>query len=189
MDEILLEKNENIERELAYQKICEFEKNYCEDIYRLSSGSIIYEINTTRLIELGNFTENDLKEFDFLSRGNLDSPIEYPSYKNLFEAKYRSRFLKNIPVINFGELQRKLGPGILEEIAKIDKKVDVVVTKIKEADLDNDNVPDRIDIDDSRNYLQIVADLDIVKNSTNKETSEEKKKKKKVKHKENNLEL
>lgn len=185
----LLDKNEHIYSETAYEKICEFEKNYCEDIYKTSTGSIVYEINTTRLAELENLTENELKEYDFLSKENSGLPIEYPSYKKLFEAKYRNRFLKNIPAINFKELQRKLGTGILEEIAKTDKKVNAVFTKIKELDLDNDNVPDRIDIDDSKNYLQTVADLDIVKNSTNKETSEDKKKKKKEKQKKNNLEL
>lgn len=187
MSEGVLDKSVHIQRETAYEKLCEFEKNYCEDIYKTSTGSIVYEINSTRLAELENVSENELKEFDLLSKENSGLPIEYPSYKKLFEAKYRNRFLKNLPAINFNELQRKLGSGILEEIAKTDKKVNVIVTKIKEADLDNDNVPDRIDIDDSKNYLQTVADLDIVKNSTNKETSEDKKKKEK--QKKNNLEL
>jgi len=173
------------ESEFAYKKICEFEKNYCEDFNETAKGFIVYEINTTRLAELENETDLDL----FSLTKDLDSStVEFPSYKKLFEAKYKNRFLKNMAAIKLNELQRKLGPGILEEITKADKKINNLFTKIKEADLDNDNVSDRIDIDDTKNSVQTVADLDIVKNSTNKETNDDKKKKKKEKQKDNNLE-
>lgn len=41
----------------------------------------------------------------------------------------------------------------------------------KELDLDNDGVVDRIDIADSKNAVQTVADLNIVGNDTSKEVS------------------
>ncbi|MCI1591214.1 hypothetical protein [Heyndrickxia oleronia] len=43
--------------------------------------------------------------------------------------------------------------------------------RTKKRDLDNDGVPDRIDIDDTRNSVQTVSDLNIVKNMASKETA------------------
>ena len=172
---------EPIEREIAYQKICEFEKNYCEDIYLNTTGAVVYEINATRLAELENSEDNDLKDLDFLTKENLDfQTAEFPSYKKLFEAKYKNRFLKNLSAINPNELQKKLGKDTLEVVAKGDTEIKAKYAEnTKEVDLDNDGVPDRIDIDDKKNSVQTVADLDIVKNSTSKETSKGQEKKQK----------
>lgn len=175
MSEKILDKTENIERETAYQKLCEFEKNYCENIYENANGSIVYEMNPTRLAELENVAEDELKNVDF-------STIEYPSYKKLFEAKYRNKFLTNITAINSDELQKKLGKDTLETVAKNDSEIQKRYAKsIKEVDIDNDGVPNRIDIDDTKNSVQTISDLDIVKNLTSKETSRQEKKNEKQK--------
>lgn len=181
MDEMILDKIGPIEKELAYQKLCEFEKNYCEDIYLNTTGAVVYEINATRLAELENTEDHDLKELDFLTKENLDlQTIEFPSYQTLFEAKYKNRFLKNLSAIKPNELQKKLGKDTLEVVAKGDHEIKAKYTEIiKEVDLDNDGVPDRIDIDDTKNSVQTVADLDIVKNLTSKETSKDQEKKQK----------
>ncbi|MGE7954754.1 hypothetical protein [Lysinibacillus xylanilyticus] len=181
MDEKVLDKTEHIERELAYQKLCEFEKNHCEDIYMNNTGSVVYGINATRLAELENIEDNYLKDLDFLTKENLDfQTAEFPSYQKLFEAKYKNRFLKNLSAISPNELQKKLGIDTLEVVAKGDNEIKVkYAASIKEVDLDNDGVPDRIDIDDTKNSVQTVADLDIVKNLTNKETSKSQEKKQK----------
>jgi len=175
-----MDEAEPIEREIAYQKLCEFEKNYCEDIYLNTTGSVVYEINATRLAELEN-TEDPFKDLDFLTKENLDfQTVEFPSYKKLFEAKYKNRFLKNLSAINPNELQKKLGKDTLKLVAKGDTEIKARYTEnIKEVDLDNDGVPDRIDIDDTKNSVQTVADLDIVKNLTSKETSKGQDKKQK----------
>ncbi|MGR5968597.1 hypothetical protein ACT7C1_11565 [Bacillus paranthracis] len=43
----------------------------------------------------------------------------------------------------------------------------------KERDVDNDGTPDRIDIDDTKNAVQTVGDLNKIKNATSKEIQEE----------------
>lgn len=175
MDERILDKTDLIDKEEVYQKLCEFEKNYCEDIYEKSDGTIVYGIDPGRLSELENVPESELKNTDF-------STVEFPSYKELFESKYKSKFLKNIKAINPRELQKELGKDILEKASKDDSEIQKGYARsIKELDLDNDGVPDRIDIDDTKNSVQTVADLDIVKNLTSKETSKERAPKKEKK--------
>lgn len=170
MSEKPSEETEYLEIELAYQKLCEFEKNFCENIYENQAGSIVHEINMARLAELENVNESDLKNLDF-------STVEYPSYQKLFEAKYKNKFLKNFAAIKLNELHKKLGPGTLENVAKNDNEIKVRYVATKELDLDNDGVSNRIDIDDTKNSVQTVSDLDIVKNSTNKDTNRDMKKK------------
>lgn len=173
MREVILDKTEYIKKELAYQKLCAFEKSYFESIDKSPTGSIVYEIDATRLAELGSLTENDLKDLDF-------SAVQFPSYQRLFEAKYKNRFLKNIAAISPNDLQKKLGRSTIEEVTKADNEIKVKYAEsIREIDLDNDGVPDRIDIDDTKNSVQTVADLDIVKNLTSKETSKVQDKKQK----------
>lgn len=43
----------------------------------------------------------------------------------------------------------------------------------KERDVDNDGTPDRIDINDTKNAVQTVGDLNKIKNATSKEIQEE----------------
>lgn len=165
-------KNENVERdhgtdndetELAYKKLCDFEKNYCEVIYKNSSGNIVYEVDPAKLAELDNVNESALKELDF-------NTVEFPSYERLFESKYKQRFLKNIAAIQPAEIEKRLGLGTIFQASKKDRELrEQYAERIKERDLDNDGVPDRIDIDDSRNSVQTVADLNIVKNTPSKE--------------------
>ena len=171
MSEKVFDRNEHIERdrgiesELAYQKLCEFERNYCESVYEDTSGSIIFTIDPAKLAELENITENELKDLDFKT-------IEYPSYEKLFESEYKDKFLKNIAAISPNELEKRLGRGTLDEATKRDRDLKLSYAEsIKEVDLDNDGVPDRIDIDDTRNSVQTVADLNILNNATNKDTS------------------
>ena len=160
-----IEKDKGTESELAYRNLCEFEKNYCEDISVDSKGSVVYSIDPVKLAELDNVTEDDLKDLDF-------STIEFPSYEKLFEEKYKGKFLKSVAAISPKELEKRLGRGTLDQAKKKDSDLKLrYAESIKEVDLDNDGVPDRIDIDDSKNSVQTVADLNIVKNSTSKDTS------------------
>ncbi|WP_186672972.1 hypothetical protein [Sporosarcina sp. BP05] len=178
MPELAFEKNAHIERgigtekELAYQNLCQFEKNYCESISVDSKGSVIYSIDPVRLAELDNLTENDLKDLEH-------STVEFPSYEKLFEAKYKNKFLKSVAAIKPNELEKKLGQGTLDQATKRDRDLRLrYAESIKEVDLDNDGVPDRIDIDDTRSSVQTVADLNILNNTTSKDTSRDHDKKK-----------
>lgn len=175
------EKNERIERdrgteedntELAYKKLCEFEQHYCEVIYKDPSGNIVYDIDPARLAELENISENDLKQYDF-------NTVEFPSYERLFESKYKQRFQKNLAAIQPKEIEKKLGSDTLDQTVKRDQELrDSYLQRTKERDLDNDGVPDRIDIDDTRNSVQTTSDLGIVKNMASKETGRDQEKRK-----------
>lgn len=175
------EKNERIERdrgteedntELAYKKLCEFEQHYCEVIYKDPSGNIVYDIDPARLAELENISENDLKQYDF-------NTVEFPSYERLFESKYKQRFQKNLAAIQPKEIEKRLGSDTLDQTVKRDRELrDNYLQRTKERDLDNDGVPDRIDIDDTRNSVQTTSDLDIVKNLASKETGRDQEKRK-----------
>ncbi len=181
MSEKIFDKNERIERdrgtdkeeiELAYKKLCEFEQHYCEVIYKDSGGNIVYDIDPTRLAELENIPENDLKQYDF-------NTVEFPSYERLFESKYKQRFLKNIAAIQPREIEKKLGSDTLDQAVRRDRDLrESYLQRTKERDLDNDGVPDRIDIDDTRNSVQTVSDLNIVKNMASKETARDQEKRK-----------
>ncbi len=175
------EKNERIERdrgteedntELAYKKLCEFEQHYCEVIYKDPSGNIVYDIDPARLAELENISENDLKQYDF-------NTVEFPSYERLFESKYKQRFQKNLAAIQPKEIEKRLGSDTLDQTVKRDRELrDSYLQRTKERDLDNDGVPDRIDIDDTRNSVQTTSDLGIVKNMASKETGRDQEKRK-----------
>lgn len=177
----MFDKNERIERdrgteneesELAYKKLCEFEQHYCEVLYKDSSGNIVYDIDPTRLAELENIPENDLKQYDF-------NTVEFPSYERLFESKYKQRFLKNIAAIQPKEIEKKLGSETLDQVLKRDRDLrERYLETIKERDLDSDGAPDRIDIDDTRNSVQTVSDLSIVKNTASKEIGRDQESKK-----------
>lgn len=175
------EKNERIERdrgteedniELAYKKLCEFQQHYCEVIYKDSGGNIVYDIDPTRLAELENIPENTLKQYDF-------NTVEFPSYERLFESKYKQRFLKNVAAIQPKEIEKRLGSDTLDQTIKRDRELrDSYLQRTKKRDLDNDGVPDRIDIDDTRNSVQTTSDLGIVKNMASKETGRDQEKRK-----------
>ena len=134
-----------------------------------------------RLAELENISEDQLKELDF-------STVEYPSYERLFNSKYRDKFLKNVAAIRPKELERKLGRDTLNQVMKKDQEIKLrYAERIKEVDLDNDGVPVRIDIDDTKSRVQTVADLNIVKNTTSKDTNRDHEKARE--RQKNNMEL
>lgn len=186
MSEKFFDKNEHVERdrgtgeediELVYKKLCEFEQHYCEVINKDSSGNIQYDIDPTKLAELENIPENDLKQYDF-------NTVEFPSYERLFESKYKQRFLKNIASIQPKEIEKKLGSDTLNKAIKRDRDLrESYLQSIKERDFDVDGVPDRIDIDDTRNSVQTVSDLHIVDNMFSKESGRDQDKKRKERQK------
>lgn len=165
--------------EISYRTLCEFEKSFLEDFKEKDDGNI----------EFSSFNLED-KE-----RTTPTQSITYTSFKDLFEDQYKEAFLTSIESLDLKEIDNKLGAGTLQTIIARDTIIRTHYEEItKERDLDNDGTPDRIDIDDTKNSVQTVGDLDKVKNSTNKETEEEneeneEKKGKKPKRKSHDMEL
>ncbi|MED0983107.1 hypothetical protein P4T48_27495 [Bacillus paramycoides] len=163
----------------SYRTLCEFEKSFLENFKEKDNGNI-------------EFTSFDLEDKE---RKVPIQSITYTSFKDLFEEQYKDSFLTSIESLDLNELDNKLGAGTLETIIARDPIIRIRYEEItKERDLDNDGTPDRIDIDDTRNSVQTVGDLDKVKNSTNKETEEDneekkEKKEKKTKRKSHDMEL
>ncbi len=162
--------------EISYKTLCEFEKSFLENFKEKDDGNI----------EFSSFNLED-KERMFPTQS-----ITYTSFKDLFEEQYKDAFLTSIESLDLKEIDNKLGAGTLDTIMARDPIIRIRYEEItKERDLDNDGTPDRIDIDDTKNSVQTVGDLDKVKNSTNKETEEdnEEKKEKKTKRKSHDIEL
>ncbi|PEK70478.1 hypothetical protein COL32_26950 [Bacillus pseudomycoides] len=157
--------------ETSYRTLCEFEKSFLEDLKEKDDGNI-------------EFTSFDLEDKE---KKSPTRSITYTSYKDLFEDQYKDSFLTSIESLDLKEIDNKLGAGTLDTIIARDPIIRIRYEEItKERDLDTDGTPDRIDIDDTKNSVQTVGDLDKVKNSTNKETQEDNEDKKKNKTKQNN---
>lgn len=165
------------EREkFSYKILCEFEKSFLEDFKEKDDGNI----------EFSSFNLED-KE-----KTTPTQSITYTSFKDLFENQYKESFLTSIKSLDLKEINSKVGAGTLDTIMAKDPIIRIRYEEItRERDLDNDGTPDRIDIDDKKNSVQTVGDLDKVKSSTNKETEEdnEEKKEKKIKRKSHDMEL
>ncbi|GAB6767200.1 TPA: hypothetical protein ACGW7B_005570 [Bacillus nitratireducens] len=162
--------------EISYKKLCKFEKSFLETFKEKDDGNI----------EFSSFNLED-KERMFPTQS-----ITYTSFKDLFEEQYKKSFLTSIESLDLKEIDSKVGEGTLDTIIATDPIIRIRYEEItRERDLDNDGTPDRIDIDDTKNSVQTVGDLDKVKNSTNKEIEEEneEKKEKKIKQKSHDMEL
>ncbi|HDR8215281.1 TPA: hypothetical protein QC107_005755, partial [Bacillus cereus] len=156
--------------------LCKFEKSFLETFKEKDDGNI----------EFSSFNLED-KERMFPTQS-----ITYTSFKDLFEEQYKKSFLTSIESLDLKEIDSKVGEGTLDTIIATDPIIRIRYEEItRERDLDNDGTPDRIDIDDTKNSVQTVGDLDKVKNSTNKEIEEEneEKKEKKIKQKSHDMEL
>ncbi len=165
------------EREkFSYKILCEFEKSFLEDFKEKDDGNI----------EFSSFNLEDNE------RTTPTQSITYTSFKDLFEDQYKESFLTSIESLDLKEINSKVGADTLDTIMAKDPIIRIRYEEItRERDLDNDGTPDRIDIDDTKNSVQTVGDLDKVKSSTNKETEEdnEEKKEKKIKRKSHDMEL
>lgn len=156
--------------ELAYKTVCDFEKSSYEEIFKDKNENIVYQLNKSHYLELENLNEHDIDEKMF-------EPVKYPSYRKLFNTRYKERFQRNIRAINPHLLKSELGAENLFKVINQDEKLKSrYLDNLKELDLDNDGVPDRIDINDSRNAVQSNYDLNIVGNDTSKEVARAKRK-------------
>ncbi|MGR5881004.1 hypothetical protein ACT7DC_02040 [Bacillus cereus] len=144
--------------EICYQIVCEFEKSFLEHFKEQEDGKIA-------------FFSFDLED---TNRQFPTQSLTYTSYKNLFEEQYKDAFLTSIASLDEKELRHTLGTGTLETMLAKDAIIRMQYEEItKERDVDNDGTPDRIDIDDTKNAVQTVGDLNKIKNATSKEIQEE----------------
>lgn len=157
-DNVALERERSLEN--VYKTICEFEKPHYEKIEEKSDGSLTISIDP-----------NEMTNIDNLESNLMYDPVSYPSYRSAFNRRYKNSFKRNISAINIKLLEKELGKDKLNEVVRKDQELKrQYLEATKELDLDNDGVPDRIDIDDTRNSIQSIKDLDIVKNSTSADT-------------------
>lgn len=176
-DNVELERERSLEN--AYKTICEFEKPYYEQIVELTDGSVTITVDPNEVSNEENI-ENEL----------MFEPVKYPSYRSAFNRRYKNSFKRNISAINIKLLEKELGKDKLNEVVNQDQELKKqYLESTKERDLDNDGIPDRIDIDDTRNSVQTVKDLDEVKGSTNASTQKHKEKQEKDIKKESEIEL
>lgn len=148
--------------ELAYKDVCKFEKSSYEKLDIDEDGAVVLTIDKEMFLELDN---SDKLANDFFE------PVKYSSYKSLFNNRYRNNFKRNLTAINYRNLENELGKDTLSKVTANDHELKELNRRLtKERDLDNDGVPDRIDIDDTRNNVQTVKDLSAVKNSTSAST-------------------
>ena len=109
----------------------------------------------------------------------------YSNYKDLWEENFKNDFINDFDNLTLEEIENNDNflntPDLINKLAKNDNEVANAFNNAKkyrkstkERDLDNDGVPDRIDIDDTRNSVQTTADLHKVGNKTDK-THEDKK--------------
>lgn len=178
-DNVALERERSLEN--VYKTICEFEKPHYEKMEELTDGSVTITVDPNEVFNMENI-ENELM---------LD-PVKYPSYRNAFNRRYKNSFKRNLSAINIKLLEKELGKENLSEVINKDQELKrQYLEATKERDLDNDGIPDRIDIDDTRNSVQTVKDLDQVKGSTNASTQRynEKQERERKKQRNNDLEL
>lgn len=178
-DNVALERERSLET--VYKTICEFEKPHYEKLKEFSDGSITITVDPNQEFNLENAEIETM--FD---------PVKYPSYRSAFNRRYRNSFKRNLSAINVKLLEKELGKETLHEVVSKDHELRKQYEEAtKERDLDNDGIPDRIDIDDTRNSVQSVKDLDQVRNSTSASTQRynEKQERERREQRTNDLEL
>ena len=131
----------------------------------------------------------DVQEINFEDSYKLiyNSDIEtdtdlktYSNYKDLWEQNFKSDFIEDLNNFTLKDLEENEElskvPNLLNKLGKNYKDINQSLINAKqynkskkEKDLDNDGVPDRIDIDDTRNSVQTVSNLNKVGNRTDKQ--------------------
>lgn len=148
--------------DISYQRVCEFEKPHYEKLEVDEDGAVVLTIDRELYQHL---------EHNEVVNDEMFEPVKYSSYNDLFNNRYRNNFKRNLTAIKYRNLENEIGKGDLSKVIQKDQELRKLYTKLtKERDLDNDGIPDRIDIDDTRNSVQTVKDLSSVKNSTTAST-------------------
>lgn len=156
--------------DLPYKLAVDFEMTKFEELSRYDDGEILYKrFENGKEVDSGMFESEELL-FDLRFKDRFIDSLNSMDTKDLIEYFGQDNFdyiINNDPL-----LQKTYSKVELEEKRILDEKNDR--ERLKERDLDNDGSPDRIDVDDNRNAVQVVSDLDIVKSGTSKEQMQNK---------------
>lgn len=94
-----------------------------------------------------------------------DEIIHADSMKQLYEEQgFKDLLLNDFKILGLTELQHsslfKNNPDLMRKLIESDNSyTKAFIEATKEKDLDNDGIPDRIDIDDNRNAVQSISDM------------------------------
>lgn len=153
---------QEISLDVSYQRVCEFEKSNYEKLELDDDGSVVLTIDK----ELYQHLEQN----EIINDENFES-VRYSSYSDLFNNRYKNNFKRNLTAVKYKSLENEIGKEHLSKVVQKDQELrSTYIELTKERDLDNDGIPDRIDIDDTRNSVQTTKDLSSVKNSTSAST-------------------
>lgn len=147
-----------------FQDIINFQLSPYQSIETVEHGEIIFTSDTDRSNEVESFSNyKDLWEKHF--KDELSNDLNSYSLKDL----QQNEFLSNSPTLlsRLALLDDRAGQSLVT--------LKQEVNSIKELDLDNDGVPDRIDPDDTRSVIRTEADKSLVANKTDKFQEEERK--------------
>lgn len=174
-EKLEINKDVNFIHDHDYKHLVDFQLSHYERIDEVNLGdsyNLIYNLD----VETNNNTKT------------------YSNYKDLWEQNFRNDFINDLNNFALDELESNKDlakvPDLLNKLVKNDKEIKTALKNtriyeksIKEFDLDNDGVPDRIDPDDNRSVLKVEADRSLVGNKTDKyqEVKQEEKQKKKTK--------
>ncbi|MGX7197335.1 ArdC-like ssDNA-binding domain-containing protein [Enterococcus olivae] len=140
-----------------FKNIISFQLSPYETYEENGYGEILYTKDTIRQNGTETFTNyKDLWEKHF--KDELGSDLDSSSLKELQQNRYLAK-----------------SPTLLNRLARLDTNIATTLASLKEQnrrvrelDLDNDGVPDRIDPDDTRSVIRTEADKTLVGNRTDK---------------------
>lgn len=173
-----------IQNDIAVPKDILYDKDYKHLVsHQLSHYENVQEI------EIGD-SYNLIYNSDTTNDNN--NKQTYSNYKDLWKENFKNDFIDDFNNITLEEIENSEElnkvPNLLNKLSSNDKDIKIAYnsakkeqTSKKEKDLDNDGIPDRIDVDDTRNAVQTTSDLSEVGNKTNKESKQETKKRSAIK--------
>ena len=156
------------------------------------SDNYIDDIDYKHLIDIQLYSYQSVEELsqnnktNIIYRNDIDNNDDfeiYTSYKDLWENNFKNDFIEIFEDNTLDEINEVFNskPKLLDklysqnpEVKKEFLKAKEYEKSIEEKDLDNDGIPDRIDIDDNRNEVQNVSDLSLVGNRTSKSSEKDK---------------
>ena len=141
--------------------------------FQLSHYELVEEFSSTEIVYTPDIESANLKE-------------TYSSYQALWENQFENNLTNDLECFTLKKLQKdeflSKSPDLLNKLANYNSNVNTTLEGlkkeaklVKELDLDNDGVPDRIDPDDTRSVIRTEADKDLVGNKTDKVYEQERK--------------
>lgn len=133
--------------EMEYKALINFSKSHYENLV----------VEGDKLLFIADIDDNSLE------------PKIYDSYKDCFMNEYKDKFINDFKILRPEEILKENNNDLLFRLALTDPNLEQVIKDFheqnKDIDLDNDGISNRIDIDDNRNEVQTVDDMDKIEKS------------------------